>query len=98
MAEKRRRDLGAMRQKIDLGVLSSRKSFSALLVSHQLVERDRRRIREVERRLRRAGRQPRQEIATLSGEAAHATALRAEHDRDTVSGVELAQRLRCRFI
>ena len=74
--------------------LASGKRMSAIrkrAVADQLVQRDRCGAADIEGWLRGPGRQPGEEIAALTYEAAHSTALRAEHKCDTVPELQLRQ-------
>src|SRR5262249_17008688 len=60
----------------------------------ELVKRNRGGVGDVDRRLRAAGRQSRELIATLAHQPAHAAPFRAEHDRDQIAEINSPQGLR----
>src|SRR6516162_1369068 len=53
--------------------------------AHEFVQRDRSGVRNVDRRLLSAGRQPREVIAAFAHEPPHAAALGAKHERDPLA-------------
>src|SRR6185437_83505 len=59
--------------------------------SGNIVERDRRRVRDIERVPRMARRQPHQHVAALARQAAHAFAFGAKHQRDARREIERGQ-------